>query len=186
MMAGMLMVALFLGQSAWGPLRMIAATVLVRDVLPSPATFDIVVMMVAMVIHSALSIVLAFVLALIIRNRSVGIAILIGPLFGLIIYGSSPNSGKSGQDLQNGIVVIAEAVGGALDDLDPVADALDQVGAQRPAAVRQDAGQVRFEPAHEDPSAAPARCPAPGVSSFASVGVPSFRCRRAIAASARP
>lgn len=85
-MAEMLMVALFLGQSAWGPPRMIAAMVLGQDVLPPPATFDIVVMMVAMMIHLILSIVLAFVFALIVRDRSVGVSTLVGTVFGLVIY----------------------------------------------------------------------------------------------------
>jgi uncharacterized membrane protein YagU involved in acid resistance len=86
MMAEMLMVAMFLGQSAWGPPRMIAAMLLGRDVLPPPATFDIVVMMVAMMIHFMLSIILAFVLALIAKGRSLGTAVLIGAIFGLVIY----------------------------------------------------------------------------------------------------
>jgi uncharacterized membrane protein YagU involved in acid resistance len=86
MMAEMLMVALFLGQSAWAPPRMIAAMVLGREVLPPPATFDIVVMMVAMMIHFILSIILAFVFALIAKGRNVGTAILIGIVFGLVIY----------------------------------------------------------------------------------------------------
>ena len=37
-------------------------------------------------------------------------------------------------------MVVAEAVGHPFDDLDLVVDALDQVGAQRVAAVTEDAG----------------------------------------------
>jgi len=59
--------------------------------------------------------------------------------------GSSPNSGEGSADLQEEVVVVAEAIGHALDDLDLVVDALDEVGAQREAAVRQDAGQVGLE-----------------------------------------
>src|SRR5690606_36200517 len=59
--------------------------------------------------------------------------------------GSSPNSGERGPDLEEEVGVIAEAVGHALDDLDLVVDALDQVGPQRPSAVCQDAGQIGFQ-----------------------------------------
>lgn len=86
MMMEMLLVALFLGHSAWGPPRMIAAMALGKDVLPPPATFDIVVMMVAMMIHLVLSIVLAFVFAFIAKGRSIGMAMPIGAIFGLVIY----------------------------------------------------------------------------------------------------
>jgi uncharacterized membrane protein YagU involved in acid resistance len=86
MMLEMLMVAMFLGQSAWGPPRMIAAMVMGRDVLPPPATFDFGILMVAMMIHFILSIILAFVFAFIARGRSIGMAILIGAIFGLVIY----------------------------------------------------------------------------------------------------
>jgi len=86
MMAEMLMVALFLGQSAWGPPRMIAAMAMGKDVLPPPATFDIVVLMVAVIIHLIISIILAFAFALIAKNRSVGTAIVIGIVFGLVLY----------------------------------------------------------------------------------------------------
>jgi hypothetical protein len=53
--------------------------------------------------------------------------------------GSSPNSGERGPDLEEEVGVVAEAIGHSLDDLDLVVDALDQVGAERPAAVGQDA-----------------------------------------------
>src|SRR5688572_19340563 len=55
--------------------------------------------------------------------------------------GSSPISGEGGADLEEEVVVVAEAVGHAFDDFDFVVDALQQTGVQRPAAVRQDAGQ---------------------------------------------
>ena len=42
--------------------------------------------------------------------------------------GSSPNSGECGSDLEEEVGVVAVAVGDALDDLDPVVDALDQAG----------------------------------------------------------
>ena len=60
------------------------------------------------------------------------------PLF----HGSSPNSGEGGADLEEEVGVVAEAVGHALDDLDLVVNALDEVGAEGVAAVGQDARQV--------------------------------------------
>jgi hypothetical protein len=57
-------------------------------------------------------------------------------------FGSSPISGERRSDLEEEIGVIAVALGHALDDLDLVVDALDEVGAERPSAVREDAGQI--------------------------------------------
>ena len=48
MMLEMMMVAIFTGGSPWGPPRMIAAIGMGKGVLPSPATFDAGIMMVAM------------------------------------------------------------------------------------------------------------------------------------------
>jgi hypothetical protein len=42
-------------------------------------------------------------------------------------------------DLEAEAGIVAEAVGHALDDLDLVVDALDEVGTERPTAVGQDA-----------------------------------------------
>src|SRR5678816_4517509 len=64
-----------------------------------------------------------------------------GPLF----FGSSPNSGERCPDFEEEVGVVAEAVGHALDDIDLVVDALDEVGAQRESAVSEDAWQVGLE-----------------------------------------
>jgi hypothetical protein len=45
-------------------------------------------------------------------------------------------------DLEEEVGIVAEAVGHALDDLDLVFDAFDEIGAERPAAVGQDAWQI--------------------------------------------
>ena len=82
----MLMVPMFLAGSPWGPPRMIAAMAMGPDVLPPPATFDLVILMVAMMIHFVLSIVLALVFALLARVRPMGTAIMIGAVFGLVVY----------------------------------------------------------------------------------------------------
>jgi uncharacterized membrane protein YagU involved in acid resistance len=86
MMAEMLMVWLFLGQSPWGPPRMIAAMVLGQNVLPPPATFDIGIVTVAMMIHFVLSIIYGVIFGWIVHNMSKGTAILTGAGLGLLIY----------------------------------------------------------------------------------------------------
>lgn len=86
MMAEMIMVWLFLGQSPWGPPRMIAAMVLGQDVLPPPATFDIGILMTAMMIHFILAVVYGFIFGWIVHNMNMGTAVLTGAGLGLAIY----------------------------------------------------------------------------------------------------
>lgn len=86
MMLEMIMVPIFMGGSPWGPPRMIAAIGMGEGVLPPPATFDAVIMMVAMLIHFGLSVILAFLFAFIARGRAVGMAIGLGAVFGLVVY----------------------------------------------------------------------------------------------------
>ncbi len=90
MMLEMVMVAMFLGKSPWGPPHMIAAIVMGKGVLPMPngppPMFDMSVMAAAMVVHFALSIVFALILARIIAGRPSGAALTIGAVFGLLLY----------------------------------------------------------------------------------------------------
>lgn len=86
MMLEMIMVPMFGGGSPWGPPRMIAAIAMGPDVLPPPATYDLTILMVAMAVHFVLSIVLAVVLAWIVRGRPMGTALIIGGVFGLAVY----------------------------------------------------------------------------------------------------
>lgn len=86
MMLEMFMVALFMGESPWGPPRMIAAIGMGKGVLPPPATFDVGIMMVAMLIHFGLSVVFAFLFAFIARGHSVAMATTLGAAFGLVVY----------------------------------------------------------------------------------------------------
>jgi uncharacterized membrane protein YagU involved in acid resistance len=86
MMAEMLMVMVFMGQSPWGPPRMIAAMVMGQDVLPPPATFDMGIMMTAMMIHFPLSIVYGLIVGWIVHRIGGTSAVLIGGVFGLAIY----------------------------------------------------------------------------------------------------
>ena len=86
MMAEMLMVMLFMGQSPWGPPRMIAAMLMGQDVLPPPASLDFGIMMTAMMIHFPLSIVYGLILGWAVHRMSNSSALLIGAVFGLAIY----------------------------------------------------------------------------------------------------
>lgn len=86
MMLEMIMVPLFGDGSAWGPPRMIAAIVLGEGVLPPPATFDFGIIMTAVGVHFALSIVYTYVLSLFIRNSGTATALTIGAVFGLALY----------------------------------------------------------------------------------------------------
>ncbi len=86
MMLEMMLVPLFMGGSPWAPPRMIAAMVMGKGVLPPPATFDIGVLMAAMAVHFPLSVVFTLILAWIIARFDMGVAVLIGAVFGLILY----------------------------------------------------------------------------------------------------
>lgn len=83
----MLLAPIFTGApSIWAPPRMIGAIGLGKEVLPPPATFDLGVVMMAMVIHFATSILFAVVLAFIIRNLGMGAAVGVGIVLALLLY----------------------------------------------------------------------------------------------------
>lgn len=88
MMLEMALVALIQGMSPWAPPRMIAAIGMGEGVLPPPATFDGAVFTVAMVIHFALSILLAILLGFGISRLGLGMSLSIvgGAIFGLVVY----------------------------------------------------------------------------------------------------
>lgn len=85
MMMEMGLVALT-GGSPWGPPRMIAAIAMGEGVLPPPASFDLMIVMVAMVIHFLLSALLGIVWALLGGRFGLGLALLVGAVFGLVVY----------------------------------------------------------------------------------------------------
>jgi hypothetical protein len=87
LVAEMLLVPMLLGGSAWGPPRMIGAIVLGEEVLPPPATFDAFVVMAAAAFHLLLSIVYAVIFALVARRWGMGLAVIAGVVYGLLIYG---------------------------------------------------------------------------------------------------
>ena len=65
---------------------MIAAIGMGKSALPPPATFDAGIMIVAMLIHFGLSVILAFMFAIIARGRTVGMSTMMGATSGLIVY----------------------------------------------------------------------------------------------------
>ena len=81
----MALVPLVLGGSAWGPVRMIAGLVMGPDVVPPAATVDGVVV-VGLAVHFALSALYGVILALIVPRMMGGQAVLIGGLYGLVLY----------------------------------------------------------------------------------------------------
>ncbi len=88
MMLEMVLVATVGGGSLWGPPRMIGAMVLGKEVLPPPPTFDLGVMMVAMMIHAVLSIILGVILGWVISHLRLrlGASLILGAVFGLLVY----------------------------------------------------------------------------------------------------
>ncbi len=88
MMLEMVLVGTIGGQSPWGPPRMIAAIAMGEGVLPPPATFDMGIMMVAMMVHFPMSIILAAVLGWAISHWRMNLmtSLIVGTIFGLVVY----------------------------------------------------------------------------------------------------
>lgn len=86
MMLEMLLLMFFTDQSPWGPPRMMAAMVLGKEVLPPPATFDVGIMMVAMMVHIPLSIIYGVVIGWITHRFNNTGVLMASTLFGLFIY----------------------------------------------------------------------------------------------------
>ena len=74
------------GGNSWIPLRYLASIVLGARVLPPPATFDITVLIVSVLVTLAISILYAVLLAIIIHRWGLLLGIVLGGLFGLAIY----------------------------------------------------------------------------------------------------
>lgn len=86
MMLEMIMVPVFLDGSPWGPPRMIAAIAMGNGVLPPPATFDLGILMVAVLVHFALSVAFAVPLAFVVQRMGMGAALAVGAVFGIVLY----------------------------------------------------------------------------------------------------
>ncbi len=76
------------GGSAFGPPRMMAAIAMGEGVLPPPATFEPGIFIAGMVVHFILSAVLGVIFALVAPRvaSSTGALVLVGAVFGLIVY----------------------------------------------------------------------------------------------------
>lgn len=88
MMLEIVLAATVGGGSLWGPPRMIAAIAMGKGVLPPPASFDLTVFIVAMVIHFIVAIIFAFIFALVAdaARWSLMTCAITGLLFGIVIY----------------------------------------------------------------------------------------------------
>ncbi|AKM31795.1 hypothetical protein AB870_19310 [Pandoraea faecigallinarum] len=86
----MLMVLLVTGQSPWVPPRMVAAIVLGPGILSQPATFDVSIVAMALLVHAAIGVVLGIVLGAIIApfrlDSDIVTVSIAGGIFGLIVY----------------------------------------------------------------------------------------------------
>jgi hypothetical protein len=80
------MVPLFQGKSLWAPLHMIGAIALGPGAMASPDTFDLGIVATAVVVHMILAIVYGVILAYIIMKMDVGMAVIVGGLYGLALY----------------------------------------------------------------------------------------------------
>lgn len=83
----MIMAPMFTGAPGiWAPPRMIGAIGLGPEVLPPPGTFHLGAVMVAMMIHFALSIAFGIATAFIVRNLGMGAAVLVGIVLAMLLY----------------------------------------------------------------------------------------------------
>ncbi len=80
------LVPIGLGGSPWAPPRTISSIVLGQGVLPPPASFDLGIVLVGLIVNLVLSVAYAFVIAFAIAGRSQGVALLIGAAAGLALY----------------------------------------------------------------------------------------------------
>jgi len=86
-MMEMVLVAVVMGQPWYGPLHMIAAIGMGKDgVLPPPASFEMGVAAIAMVIHVLMALFLGLVLSTILLAFRSSLAWIIGSTFGIALY----------------------------------------------------------------------------------------------------
>ena len=74
------------GVSPWVTLRMIAAMVMGQGILSAPSTFDPLIIAVGLLVHFALSVLFALLIAFVLHRWGMLIGILGGALFGLALY----------------------------------------------------------------------------------------------------
>lgn len=86
LMVNLLLTAYTLG-SPWIVVRVLASVVMGNRVLPPPASFDITIFVVALIVHLVLSVLFACLLAIVIHRWGLIVGIVGGALFGLALYG---------------------------------------------------------------------------------------------------
>lgn len=89
LLLNLFLVPLFVGGNAWVVLRLLASIVLGEGALAPPATFDLSVLIVALITHFVLSILFALLLAYIIHRWGLIVGIVGGALFGLALYATN-------------------------------------------------------------------------------------------------
>ncbi len=82
----MFMVAVFLGGNAWAPLRYMASVVMGRSAAPPPATFDLRIMFIGLILHFAIAIGFTLLLTLALNRLQTWWVVLIGAGYGVIVY----------------------------------------------------------------------------------------------------
>lgn len=82
----MVVAPVFAGDSSWSPAHLLAAIGMDKGALPLPANLDAVAITVTTAIYAGLSLILAFLFALIVRGRTFGMVIFLGIVFGLFVY----------------------------------------------------------------------------------------------------
>lgn len=82
----MILMPLFGGGGPWSAARMIAAMVMGRGVLPPPASFDPVVVAVAVIVDVVLAVIYAGALSLLIRSWTLRASLVAGAVFGAALY----------------------------------------------------------------------------------------------------
>jgi hypothetical protein len=82
----MVLVRLVDGMSPWMPLHLIGAIGLGPDALAPANTFDVKIVGTAVAIHMALAILYGVILAFIIQRLDIGWALLVGAIYGLVLY----------------------------------------------------------------------------------------------------
>lgn len=82
----MVLITVVIGGNGWIFIHYIASLVMGEGVVAPPITFDPLVTVVALVVHFALSLIFALILAIIIHRWGLLVGIVLGGVFGLALY----------------------------------------------------------------------------------------------------
>ncbi len=81
-----LLIPRFGGGSPWGPARMIAAIVMGPGVLPPPATFNLTIVLVALIVDIVLAVIYTAVLGWLVHYWSLARSLMVSAVFGVLLY----------------------------------------------------------------------------------------------------